>query len=253
MRKEEPVYSEQAITEMDEYNWFKKNPHDFPVLYPNLNDPNFNIKLSEKKEFNDIPFDNEIYDVEKKAENLCSIENVKKTFEYLPHQLFVRNFLSLQTPYNSLLLYHSVGTGKTLSAISIAEDMRTYLQQLGIRKKIIIVAAPNVQKNFKRQIFDDTKLKETKNNDEVIWTINSGIGNALLKDLNGLKKREEVIQAIDKLIRKYYKFYGYGGLANKISKMKDETIEDTEERNEIFIQKIHEEFDNSLILYTNTT
>jgi superfamily II DNA or RNA helicase len=248
MRKEEPVYSEQAITEMDEYNWFKKNPHDFFPLYPNLNDPNFNIKLSEKKEFNDIPFDNETYNVEKKAENLCSIENVKKTFEYLPHQLFVRNFLSLQTPYNSLLLYHSVGTGKTLSAISIAEDMRTYLQQLGIRKKIIIVAAPNVQKNFKRQIFDDTKLKETKNNDEVIWTINSGIGNALLKDLNGLKKREEVIQAIDKLIRKYYKFYGYGGLANKISKMKDETIEDTEERNEIFIQKIHEEFDNSLII-----
>ena len=47
-----------------------------------------------------------------------------KFFELAPHQLFVNNFLSFQTPYNSLLLYHGLGSGKTCSAITICEEYR---------------------------------------------------------------------------------------------------------------------------------
>ena len=115
-------------------------------LYPNLNDPNFNIKIAEKKEFNDTQYDGKITDVEKQAEILCNAD-----YELAPHQLFVRNFLSFQTPYNSLLLYHGLGTGKTCSAISVSEEMRDYLTQMGITSKIIVVASPNVQDNFKFQ------------------------------------------------------------------------------------------------------
>ena len=61
-------------------------------------------------------------------------------FELEPHQMFVRNFMSFQTPYNGLLLFHGLGTGKTCSSISVCEEMRTYLQQIGITKRIIIVA-----------------------------------------------------------------------------------------------------------------
>ena len=54
--------------------------------------------------------------------------------------------MSFQTPYNSLLVFHGLKNGKTCSAIGVAEEMRTYYKQLGINKKILIVATPNVQK-----------------------------------------------------------------------------------------------------------
>ena len=44
--------------------------------------------------------------------------------------------MSAQTPYNSLLLYHGLGTGKTCSAITVAEEMRDYLKQLKIFQRI---------------------------------------------------------------------------------------------------------------------
>ena len=70
-------------------------------LYPTLNDPNFNIKIAQKKEFSDTKYDGTIYDVEKYANILSNAE-----YELLPHQAFIRNFMSFQTPYNSLLLFH---------------------------------------------------------------------------------------------------------------------------------------------------
>ena len=66
----------------------------------------------------------------------------------------------MQTPYNSLLLYHGLGTGKTCSAIGIAEEMRQYYKNIGSSEKIIIVASPNVQANFKNQLFDERKLRQ---------------------------------------------------------------------------------------------
>ena len=95
----------------------------------------FNIKISEKKEFHDTTYDGKIYDVQTKGDELCNTP-----FELNPHQKFVRNFLSFQTPYNSLLLYHGLGTGKTCSAISVAEEMRDYLKQVNNSRRIIVVA-----------------------------------------------------------------------------------------------------------------
>ena len=63
--------------------------------------------------------------------------------------MFVKNFLSFQTPYNALLLYHGLGTGKTCSAIGIAEEMRGFMKQIGLTQRILVVASPNVQNNFR--------------------------------------------------------------------------------------------------------
>ena len=124
----------------------KKTP-SYPYLYPTLDDPNFNSKIAEKKEFSDYKYDGVIYDAQKQAEILCNTE-----FELSPHQHFVKNFLSFDTPYNSLLLYHGLGTGKTCSAIGVCEEMRNYMKQVGLLKKIIVVASPNVQENFRLQL-----------------------------------------------------------------------------------------------------
>ena len=90
---------------------------EYSYLYPVMDDPQFNVKIAERKEFFDTRYDGTIHPVEEEAEKLCNAE-----FELAPHQLFVRNFLSFQTPYNSLLLYHGLGSGKTCSAISVAEE-----------------------------------------------------------------------------------------------------------------------------------
>jgi hypothetical protein len=66
----------------------KNNSDSFSFLYPSLDDPQFNIKISEKKEFNDTKYDGILYEIEKQAQILCEAE-----FELNPHQLFVRNFL----------------------------------------------------------------------------------------------------------------------------------------------------------------
>ena len=64
----------------------------YPFLYPSLNDPKFNIKIAEKKEFSDNKYDGSINDIEEHSDKLCNSE-----FELSPHQLFVRNFLSFNT------------------------------------------------------------------------------------------------------------------------------------------------------------
>ena len=105
---------------MNENDTIKKN-YDF--LYPLVGAPDFNIKISEQRQFWDTRYPQEdIHNVRKYGNFLCH----EKEFELMPHQLFVRNFLSSQTPYNSLLLYHGLGTGKTCSAISVCETQREY-------------------------------------------------------------------------------------------------------------------------------
>ena len=88
-------------------------------------------------------------DFEKQSNEICN-----KDFELAPHQKFIKNFLSMYTPYNGLLLYHGLGTGKTCSAIGVAEETRKYLKFMGYNERIIIVASPNVQDNFYLQLFD---------------------------------------------------------------------------------------------------
>ena len=184
-------------------------------LYPSLNDPEFSAKIYQRREFADTKYDGEIKDIKKQANELCNAP-----FELMPHQLFVRNFLSFQTPYNSLLLYHGLGSGKTCSAIGIAEEMRGYMKQMGITKRIIIVASPNVQDNFRLQLFDERRLEQLPDG---TWNLNTCIGNSLLNEINptnlvGLT-RDKIISQIKSLIQNYYVFMGNKGeFANYIRK-----------------------------------
>ena len=157
-----------------------QSTNDVSFLYPEFNDPNFNIKIAKKKEFQETKYDGKIHsDVKEYANKMMNAE-----FEIQPHQAFVRNFLSFQTPYNSLLLYHGLGSGKTYSAIGVCEEMRDYLKNLGSNKKIIIVASENVQNNFRTQMFDERKLVLV--NDR--WTIKGYVANQLLKEVNPMNQ-----------------------------------------------------------------
>lgn len=65
-----------------------------------------------------------------------------------PHQEFVRRYLSPHTPYKSLLVFHSLGSGKSLICISIAVDH--YLHDG--KKCLIVTKGSSGRENFKREI-----------------------------------------------------------------------------------------------------
>ena len=151
--------------------------------YPSLHDDKMMIKISEKQEFHDSRAYRQ--DIEKLDEISSKICN--QDFQLAPHQIFIRNFLSRMTPYNSLLLYHGLGTGKTCSAIGVSEEMRNYMKQMNMRKKILIIASPNVQENFKLQLFNESKLKKLDNGS---WNISSCVGQSLYKEVNILNSED---------------------------------------------------------------
>ena len=196
-----------------------QNTNYFSHLYPHLDDINFSKKISEK-EFNDasiVKKDKKDFDnIENITNKLC---NPNRDFELEPHQIFVRNFLSFETPYNSLLLFHGLGTGKTCSSISVCEQMRNYLKQLGINKRIIIVASSVVQENYRLQLFDPRKLKNING----LWNIKSCVGNKFIKEINPMNikglSREKIIQQINKIINQSYLFLGYTEFANYINRI----------------------------------
>jgi len=228
-----------------EYDTRQQN-QEYDFLYPDLDDPNFSIKIAKRKEFNDTKYDGTIKPIQQQADIMC-----KAQFELLPHQIFVKNFLSFQTPYNSLLLYHGLGTGKTCSAIGIAEEMRNYMKQVGIKQRIIVVASPNVQSNFKVQLFDERRLQEVDGQ----WSIQSCIGDALIKEVNptslrGLP-REKVIRQIKGIINQYYVFMGYVELANFINKktaIPEDTVLSKEDQRKMEIRNIRRFFNDRLII-----
>ena len=245
-QEEQPQAQEDTSTSYERNNIsnIKEKSDDYDYLYPHIDDPDFNIKIASKKEFFDTRYDGDIYDLEEHSDKLCNAE-----FELTPHQLFVRNFLSFQTPYNSLLLYHGLGTGKTCSAIGIGEETRDYNKQMGILKRIIIVASPNVQNNFKLQLFDERKLELV----DGLWNIKACTGNKFIKEINpmnmkGLSK-ENVSKQINRIIKNSYLFLGYIEFANYIQKQSKIDVDVGEKRKKTLIKnKLKKDFNNRLII-----
>ena len=187
-------------------------------------------------------------DFEKQANEICN-----KDFELAPYQKFIKNFLSIHTPYNGLLLFHGLGTGKTCSAIGIAEETRKYLQYMGYNDRIIIVASPNVQENFYLQLFDENKLEFTNG----IWTINNCAGQNILNEINVMQKnlsREKVIKIVKNTISNYYLFMGYtqfGNLIMKKSNIVNQSIVNDVNNNKrkmLIKKKLQKYFNNRLII-----
>ena len=231
-----------TIQENKERDMLEATPTINSFLYPTLNDPNFNIKISSKKEFDDTKYDGTIYpNIKEYSDHLSSMD-----YELSPHQLFVKNFMSFQTPYNSLLLYHGLGSGKTCSAIGVSEEMRDYLKQVGSSKQIIIVASENVQSNFRLQLFDESKLKQVGG----VWSITGCIGNKLLKEVNSTNMkitREKLISQIKSIINESYLFLGYIQFANYIIS-KSNAYDNSDEENIKVVKRLKHEFDNRLII-----
>ena len=199
------------------------------ILYPTFEDKNFQKKISFKKEFN---YKTTV------IEKTC---NSNTRFELEPHQEFVKRFISYNTPYNGLLLFHGLGSGKTCSAIGISEEIRKYNKNNPLFKPCIIIASPDVQNNFKLQLFDKNRLKKING----IWNMSSCVGPLILdelkiNDIHNLEK-DKIIEKINKLIKENYIFMGYIQFANMIEKI-------TSYNSEVLKKKLKDEFEDRLII-----
>jgi len=77
----------------------------------------------------------------KANEITCANRDQNVDIDLLTHQLVVREYLNLYTPYRGLLLYHGLGSGKTCSSIAIAEGMKS-------QKRVYIMTPASLKMNF---------------------------------------------------------------------------------------------------------
>ncbi len=218
--------------------------YDGYIPYPEYDNDNFNRVIYSKKEFNrnklPTPYGKYAKDFDKTSEEKCSMTN----FTLTPNQMFIKGFMSPVTPYNGLLLYHSVGVGKTCTAISIAEQYHDVYE-----KKVLVILSSTLIDNFKKQIFDITKY-DIKNN-----TANLCVGTKypdMVIDKNKMDK-ETLEKKINKLINEKYQFIGYKELAILMDKIRTkieqyEVYNDPEKVEKIFNERLSEIFSDRLII-----
>ena len=76
-----------------------------------------------------------------KAEVSCDSLASSTSFDLLTHQKIARDYLNLYTPYRGLLLYLSLGSGKSCTSIAVAEGMKS-------SKRIVVMTPASLKTNF---------------------------------------------------------------------------------------------------------
>ena len=203
---------------LDEYLYKNGiNSGENKLLYPELGDINFAQKIYNKREFRqyEIPkIEGGVKNLEKLMKEKCSIRKINNT------QKFLKNFISPYTPYNSLLVYHGVGVGKTCASISIAENFNKLMKN--DIKKIYILVPPSIEENFKSQIIDISKLDKSNEEIKKQCTTDTYLNDKLInklkkiRDENGKMDYNLINKIVKRIIKKNYEFLGYERFVNMI-------------------------------------
>jgi superfamily II DNA or RNA helicase len=178
-------------------------------------------------------------------EDQCS--KTAQEFKLQPVQRFLRRVLSPDSPVRNLLMVHGTGAGKTCTAIQIAEEyiIRPEFQD----KRVLVLANPAIQENFKSQIFNPANISF---DEDGLLLSKQCTGRRYLEMIQ--RSSEESLQYTDKasrsrieklanrIIGEFYEFQGYAEFSNTVdnNKLKKSGKE---------IDKwIHDTFDNRLII-----
>lgn len=182
---------------------------DYAPVYPMKNDPLFSEKIAMMEDFGifkipSIKKELNSKDFQERAETLCKFE---KTY----YQHFVSSYISRRSPYKSLLLYHGLGSGKTCSAVTIAEaflkNHRLYDEPI-----IWVISKKALMKSFEQEIFRTILLTSPE------FLREQCTGNTyyeMIPDHASLSE-EKLVNRIYKIIRSRYNFLGYEKFANTI-------------------------------------
>lgn len=85
-----------------------------------------------------------LFDYYKKNTKVVESSNAEEN-ELLLHQRIAREYLNVHTPYRGLLLYFGLGTGKSATAVAIAEGLKS-------NKRIFLMIPASLETNFINEI-----------------------------------------------------------------------------------------------------
>jgi len=124
--------------------------------YPDYDDEDFLSKIYKKREFYyykvpERPILKNYEDIKKYREEKCK-GDIKEPTE---QQSIIPNFISPNTLYKGILLMHGVGTGKTMTAIKIAEQFKDQIKKYNT-KIVVLVPGPNTRKNIEKELLYST-------------------------------------------------------------------------------------------------
>ena len=169
-------------------------------------------------------------------------------FKLQTQQRFLRRVLSPDSPARNVIMVHGTGTGKTCTAIQVAEEyiLRPEFQD----KKVFVVASAAVQDNFHKELFEMNRV----NIDEVAGTLESKqcTGRRYLdmlmriesepKNWNNPEIRNKLQRTADRIINEFYEFTAYSSFGNLIASKLGGTEKDIDR------DWVHENFDNRLVI-----
>ena len=185
-------------------------------IYPLIEDTDFNNKLLSNPEFKFYKYDNPEYllnrdEIKELSDNMCSSVG---GYIYKQIQLFVSSYISMNTPYNGLLLYHGVGVGKTCTSLLIADNFKEYVKKHN--KKIIILTKPAIQDSFKDEIF---------NHNDFTTNVDKNMFKCLSQDFHDdwiqFKQNnnpDKYNNFSDSVVNEYFEIYGYQQFVNIFKK-----------------------------------
>ena len=179
---------------------------------------------------------------------MCS-DSKKKDYKLQPQQRFLRRVLSPDSNVRNLLMVHGTGTGKTCTAIQIAEEyiIRPEFQN----KRVLMLANPAVQDNFRNEIFSVSDDKLYQDPDGLLLS-KQCTGRRYLEIIQRAQSeplrltdatvKDKVRRMAKGILEEFYEFQGYDSFANYVNKgIENKTQND--------INKwIHDTFDDRLII-----
>jgi hypothetical protein len=138
-----------------------KKDKDFS--YPEPEDSELLTKIFKKREFyyNRVPQRDKMdtyEDIQKYRAANCK----KGEVEPREQQNIIPNFISPNTNYKGVILMHGVGSGKTMTAIRVAEQFKDVVKKYNT-KIYVLVPGPNTRENFKKELLNSTGETYLKN------------------------------------------------------------------------------------------
>jgi hypothetical protein len=194
----------------------KMQIEDFLPKYPNINnkdkailnpyDNSFYQNIYRKREF----YDEKLEKTEEISEEKGSLLKIQK---------ILSRYMSSNTLYDSLLIIHNMGTGKTCTSIAIVEQIKR--ENAGINGALVFAKGKGLLRNFTKELRDKCTAGQYKP---------EGMEN--LSEL-------EVSGRTNKLVSSFYSLSTFETFAKNLSKESDDEIINLYSNKVIIIDEVH--------------
>jgi len=159
------------------------------MKYPKITDKDFYKKINKIYSKYNIP------KIKKTIKQICS----PMKFELQSPQKMLPKYINPHTNYNSILIFHKIGSGKTCSSIRIAEKWKHL-------RKIYVIVPASLKGNYRSELRSECGDYLTNKERE------------LLKKLHpSSNEYKEIIEKSDIKINKYYDILSYNKFIEKLN------------------------------------